>query len=60
MKGVVGGSHLGSRFMYWLMRRRISMAKVCMGGERVWFSMGLYSDYLSHSHVHHSSGISVW
>ena len=43
MRGLVGGSRLGSDLMYWLMRRRrrISMAKSCIGGEKVWFSMGL-------------------
>ena len=36
------------------------MAKSCIGGERVWFSMGLCSEYLFHSHVNLSSGIAVW
>ena len=35
MKEVVGGWHLGSRLIYRLMRRRIFMAKFCIGGERM-------------------------
>ena len=31
MKGVVGGSRLGSDLIYRLMRRRISMANSCIG-----------------------------
>ena len=41
MKGVVGGLHLESGLMYWLMRRRIFVARSCIGGEKVWFSVGL-------------------
>ena len=60
MRGVVGGSHLGSGLMYQSMKRKISMAKSCIGGERVWVLMGLRSEFLSHRHVKLSSGISVW
>ena len=31
MRGAMGGSRLGSGLMYQLMRRRISMAKSCVG-----------------------------
>lgn len=48
MKGVVGGSHFGSGLMYPLMIRRISMARSCIGGERVWLLLDL------------QSGIAVW
>jgi hypothetical protein len=41
MKGVVGGLCLESGLMYSLMRRRIFVAKSCIGGEKVWFSVGL-------------------
>ena len=51
MRGVVGDSHLGSGLMCLLMRRRISMAKSCICGERVWFSMGLWGGYRFHSHA---------
>ena len=50
-EGVVGDSHLGSGLMCLLMRRRISMAKSCICGERVWFSMGLWGGYRFHSHA---------
>ena len=41
IRGVVGSLHLESGLMYQLMRRRISVAKFCICGERVWFPMGL-------------------
>ena len=41
MRMVVGGLCLGSGFMNQLTRRKISVAKSCNGGERVWFLMGL-------------------
>lgn len=41
IKGVVGGSHLGSDLIYWVMRRRIFMTKSYIGGEKMWLSMGL-------------------
>ena len=33
--GVMGGLCLGSGLMYRLMRRSVSVAKYCIGGERV-------------------------
>ena len=56
MKGVVGDSCLASGLMYRLMRSRVYVAKSCIGGEWVWFSMDLERIYLSHSHVNCSSG----
>ena len=45
MRVVVGGLHLRSGLMYRLISKNFffkkSVAKPCMGGERVWFSMGL-------------------
>ena len=40
-EGVVGGSCLGSGLISWLMRRRIYVAKSCIGAERVWFLIDL-------------------
>lgn len=39
--GDMDGLTLESGLMYRLMRRKISMAKSCIDGERVWFSMGV-------------------
>ena len=59
-EGVVGDSRLGSGLTYWLTRRKISMIKSSIGGERVWFLMGLYTEYLSNSHINLSSDIAIW
>ena len=40
MRVVVDGLHFESGLMYRLIRR-IYVAKSCIGGERVWFSMDL-------------------
>ena len=61
MKGVVGGSRLGSGLMYRLKRREIYVAKFLYRCEEtVWFLTSLKIEYLSHSHVNLSSGIAIW
>jgi len=60
MGGVVFGGWRGNVLMYRLISRSSSVAKSCVGGERLGVFVVICVEYRSHSHISLSNGMEAW